>query len=311
MKSVNEMEEHVLRMISDIDVKAELPSGAFNLRLNGVGVYRNSTENVTIEPKKDLPGIDIIVKPGTKGETVYIPVVVSHSGLTDKVYNFFEIGENSDVTIVAGCGIHNDGCTTSQHDGIHTFHVGKGATLKYIEKHYGEGDGEGSRILNPTTVINMEEGSVCVMETTQIRGVDSTLRKTTAHLAANAKLTIVEKLMTHGNQRAESDMDAYLDGNDSVLQITSRSVARDTSVQRFHPNAIGNARCRAHIQCDAIIMDSSRVGSIPEITANHVDAQIIHEAAIGRINNDQLIKLETFGMTEQEAEEVIVKGFLK
>ena len=222
-----------------------------------------------------------------------------------------EIVTKEDVLIVAGCGIHNSGDEKSQHDGIHTFHIGKNARIKYVEKHYGEGDGKGERILNPITYVEQDEGSVCEMEMVQIKGVDSSVRDTKAHLATGAKLIVTERLLTHGSQYVRSDMDVYLDGEDASAQIISRSVAKDESKQIFHPNAIGNAKCRAHVQCDSIIMDDATVSSIPAITANSADAQIVHEAAIGRINNDQLIKLMTFGMNEEEAEEVIIQGFLK
>lgn len=301
------MLENLLKTIADITGE---PAGAFNLRKDGVGVIRHSTENVEIKSKEDKPGIDIIVKPNTKGEKVHIPVVITETGVNDLVYNDFYIGEGADVDIVAGCGIHNCGSSTSEHDGIHTFYIGKNAKVKYVEKHYGEGEGIGDRILNPTTIVNMEEGSYCEMEMTQIEGVTSTVRETEANLGKDAKLVITEKLMTHDKQVAKSNVVANLNGKGSTLQIVSRSVAKNESVQAFHPIAVGNEKCRAHIQCDSIIMDHAKVASIPEIQANHTDAQIVHEAAIGRINNEQLLKLETFGLDEQEAEAVIVDAFL-
>lgn len=305
---MNKTDYDLLATIADLH---SIPDGAFSLRQNGQGVQLKSTENVIITRKTDKPGIDIVVKPGTKGEKIYIPVIVTESGVNDLVYNDFEIGEGSDVVIIAGCGIHNDGCDTSRHDGIHSFHIRPGAKLKYVEKHYGEGAGTGERILNPTTIVDMEKDSVCEMEMVQIKGVNSTVRNTTAHLKENAKMIITERLMTHGTQAAKSNVDIYLDGQDASVQIISRSVAKDSSVQVFHPKAIGNAPCRAHVQCDSIIMDNARISSIPEITANHADAQIVHEAAIGRINNDQLLKLQTLGLDEHQAEEIIVEGFLK
>ena len=301
------MLENLLKTIADITGE---PAGAFNLRKDGVGVIRHSTENVEIKSKEDKPGIDIIVKPNTKGEKVHIPVVITETGVNDLVYNDFYIGEGADIDIVAGCGIHNCGSSTSEHDGIHTFYIGKNAKVKYVEKHYGEGEGTGDRILNPTTIVNMEEGSYCEMEMTQIEGVTSTVRETEANLGKDAKLVITEKLMTHDKQVAKSNVVANLNGKGSTLQIVSRSVAKNESVQAFHPIAVGNEKCRAHIQCDSIIMDHAKVASIPEIQANHTDAQIVHEAAIGRINNEQLLKLETFGLDEQEAEAVIVDAFL-
>ena len=302
------------RMIKDLlktiaDITGEV-NGAYNLRSNGCGVERRSSENIIITPKENKPGITIIVKPNTKNETAYIPVIITEDNVNDLVYNDFYIGENCDITIIAGCGIHNDGCGTSQHDGIHTFYIGKNAKVKYIEKHYGEGSIESKKILNPTTIVHMEENSYCEMNMTQIKGVNSTKRETEANLGKDAKLIINEKLMTHDEQTAHSNVNCNLNGEGSIVQIVSRSVAKDSSVQVFHPIATGNNNCKAHIQCDSIIMDKAKVGSIPEIQANHTEAQIVHEAAIGRINNEQLLKLETFGLSEEEAEKVIIDAFL-
>lgn len=305
---MEKMEKDLLHTIADIT--GFMPGSAFNLRRNGQGVERHSTEHIKIQAKTDKPGIDIIIAPHTIGEQVHIPVILTDSGVQDLVYNDFYIGEGASVEIIAGCGIHNDGCETSQHDGIHVFHIGKHASVTYVEKHYGEGDGSGKRILNPQTIIHMEEGSYAQMDMSQIKGVDSTKRNTEAFIGANAKLVINEKLMTHGHQQAYSDVSISLDGKDSVVQIVSRSVGKDDSIQVFHPIAIGNNKSRAHIQCDSIIMDHAKISSIPEIAANHVDAEIVHEAAIGKINSDQLIKLQTFGLSSDEAEKVIVDGFL-
>lgn len=305
---MNNIDSQLLEAIADLH---EIPAGAYNIRKNGGGHSRNSTANIEIVTKQDKPGIDIIVAPGTKNESVHIPVIITEAGVNDLVYNDFYIGDGADILIVAGCGIHNSGDEKSEHDGIHTFHIGKNAKIKYVEKHYGEGDGKGERVLNPVTVIEQDENSVCEMEMVQIKGVDSTVRDTKASLAAGAKLIITERLLTHGNQYARSDMEVALNGEGASSQIISRSVAKDNSKQLFYPNAIGNTDCRAHVQCDSIIMDNATVSSVPAITANSADAQIVHEAAIGRINNDQLVKLMTFGMSEEEAEEVIINGFLK
>ncbi len=302
------LDSDILNTIAGIK---DIPIGAYNIRKNGAAMGRQSTENIEIIPKQDKPGIDIIVKPFTKGEDVHIPVILTETGLDDLVYNDFYIGEGADVNIVAGCGIHNCGSEKSQHDGIHTFHIGKNARVKYIEKHYGEGTGTGERVLNPTTVVNLGEGASAEMEMVQIKGVDSTKRDTEANLEKDSKLLITERLMTHGNQYAESNVTVNMNGENSSCRIISRSVGKGTSVQRFHPIVKGNAPCRAHVQCDSIIMNDAKIASIPEIDANDGDAQLIHEAAIGKINSDQLLKLMTFGLDEEKAEEVIVEGFLK
>lgn len=299
------------RILKFIDERGFRQKGAFNLRYNGQAVCHGDTENIRIVKKKDNPGIDVYISGGTKGEEIHIPVVVAASGMTDVVYNDFYVEDGADVIIVAGCAIHNDGCNEARHDGIHSFHVEKNATVRYEEKHYGEGEGTGEKILNPVTKIYLGENSVFTLDTAQIKGVDSTVRETYVEAGKNARLYVTEKLMTHGEQNAISNMEVQLNGDDSSAQIVSRSVARGRSSQVFHPKAVGNALCHAHIQCDSIIMDQARVSSIPEINANHLDAQIIHEAAIGRINSTQLIKLRTFGLTESEAETVIIEDFLK
>lgn len=288
-----------------------VPEGAYNIRANGTMAGRNTTANIDIITKEDKPGIDIRIKPGTKNESVHIPVVLSQSGLQEMVYNDFFVGDDCDITIVAGCGIHNSGDEESRHDGIHTFYVGKNAKIRYVERHYGQGDGNGQRVMNPNTVIYLEEGATMELETTQIKGVDSTDRITTATVGAGATLLIKEKLMTHGEQVANTDFTVYLNGEDSSANVISRSVARDRSKQRFVSHIYGNTRCAGHTECDAILMDNASVVAVPEITANHLDASLIHEAAIGKIAGEQLIKLMTLGLTEQEAEEQIVNGFLK
>ena len=289
----------------------ETPEGAYNIRANGELGGRNTTANIDIVSKQDKPGIDIIVKPNTVKESIHIPVIITKTGIDDLVYNDFYIGENSDVTIIAGCGIHNTGDEKSQHNGIHSFHVGKNARVIYIERHYGEGDGTGENIMNPTTIIEIDDGGYLEMETTQIKGIDSTVRETKAVLGNDAKLIIKEKIMTHGTQLAKTDFVVELNGENSATNVISRSVAKDNSKQIFISNIKGNNKCSGHTECDAIIMDNATVSAIPEIEANHIDASLIHEAAIGKIAGEQLIKLMTLGLTEQEAEEQIVNGFLK
>lgn len=305
---MEKIDKELLEQVAELH---DVPVGAYNIRKNSTSAARNSTANIQITSKEDKPGIDIRVKPGTKNESVHIPVIITETGIKETVYNDFYIGEGADVLIIAGCGIHNCGDQESRHDGLHRFFIEKNAKVRYIEKHYGEGDGNGEKIMNPSTEVTIGENAVCEMEMVQIKGVDSTLRTMKAHLGINARLKVTERLMTHGKQYARSDMEIMLDGEESSAQIISRSVGKDGSEQVFNPIAVGNNACRAHIQCDSIIMDDAKIRSIPEIAANHRDAQIVHEAAIGRINGDQLLKLQTLGLTPEEAEKVIIDGFLK
>lgn len=291
------------------DMEKGLAEGAVNIRKDSGCATRVETDNIKIVSKTDVSGIDIHIAPGTK-ESCHIPVVITKSGLQEVVYNDFYVGEGADVTIIAGCGIHNCGSEASRHDGVHTFHIGRNARVKYVEKHYGEGDGLGENIMNPETVCYLEEGAFLQMETSQIAGIDSTKRKTSVVCGKNAEVVITERLLTHGKQVADSDMVIELNGEDSKGRVISRSVAQDESVQHFVPRVVGNARCFGHVQCDSIIMGNARISSVPEIDANCVDAQLIHEAAIGKIAGDQLLKLQTLGLSEEEAEDRILKGFL-
>ncbi len=299
------------RLITEVADLHEVPEGAYNIRANGSTAARNTTANINIETKPDNSGIDIHIKDGTKSESLHIPVVLSESGLEETVYNDFYVGENCDVVIVAGCGIDNCGKQDSRHDGVHRFYVGKGSRVKYVEKHYGSGDGAGKRILNPVTEVTLEENSVMEMEMVQIKGVDSTDRATTAKLAAGAKLVVRERLMTHGDQQAVSNYTVELNGDGASADVVSRSVARENSFQKFDSRIVGNFACSGHTECDAIIMDSARVLAVPELEANSVDAALIHEAAIGKIAGEQITKLMTLGLNEQEAEEQIINGFLR
>ncbi len=305
------MDEYQKSLLEQVAGLHEVPAGAYNIRANGQAAGRQSTEHIEIVTKEEKQGIDIYIKPGTKKESVHIPVLITQTGLKELVYNDFHIGEDCDVTIVAGCGIHNSGSQTSEHSGIHSFFIGKNAKVKYVEKHYGTGEGTGERIMNPQTVIEMAEGSYMEMETVQIKGVDSTERSTKAKLGEGAQLVIKEKLMTHGKQTAVTRFYVDLDCRESSTNVISRSVAKDSSEQTFYSQINGNNQCAGHSECDAIIMDNAIVRAVPEITANHLEASLIHEAAIGKIAGEQLIKLMTLGLTEQEAEEQIVNGFLK
>ena len=308
IKEIDEIQKRLLQEIADLH---SVPEGAYNIRANGESAMRNTTANIDIISKENGSGIDIKIKPNTKNESVHIPVVMSQSGLKEVVYNDFYIGENSDVVIVAGCGIDNCGTQDSEHDGIHRFYVGKGAKVKYVEKHYGSGDGTGKRLLNPGTEVYMEEDSTMEMEMVQIKGVDSTKRDTKAELKAGARLVVQERLMTHGTQDAHSIYKVVLDGDGSSADVVSRSVARDDSYQKFDAKILGNAPCQGHTECDSIIMDRGRILAVPGLEANDLDAALVHEAAIGKIAGEQLMKLMTLGLTEQEAEEQIINGFLK
>jgi len=305
---LDKIQMDLLRSVADLH---EVPAGAYNIRSNGGLGGRNTTENINIVTKTDKPGIDIIIRPGTKKESVHIPVIISESGLKDMVYNDFYIGDDCDVVIIAGCGIHNCGDQSSQHDGVHSFYVGKNAKVKYVEKHYGEGDGTGENLMNPTTVVKLDENAYMEMETLQIKGIDSTERITRAEVAGGASLVIRESIMTHGTQKAITDFSVDLNGEGSSAKVVSRSVAKDHSYQKFISNVNGNSKCYGHTECDAIVMDKASVSAVPQIHANNLEASLVHEAAIGKIAGEQLIKLMTLGLTEKEAEEQIINGFLK
>lgn len=305
---MDNVQKELLKQIAGLH---EIPVGAYNIRTNGKTEARNSTEHIEIVPKEGSDGIVIKIKAGTKNESIHIPVVLSEAGLKETVYNDFYIGDDCDVTIIAGCGIHCGTDDSSEHDGIHSFFIGKNSKVKYVEKHYGSGDGKGQRIMNPETIVEVGENSYMEMDTAQIKGVDSTIRKTTVKLDKNASVKVMERLMTHGEQRAESRFVVDLNGENSGANIISRSVARDNSYQLFQSVLNGNEKCSGHTECDAIIVGNAKISSIPEITANNSDAALIHEAAIGKIAGEQIIKLMTLGLTEEEAEEQIISGFLK
>lgn len=308
MENINSIDKELLREITGLE---STPEGAYNIRKNGKGIERKVTENVNIVTKKDVSGINIYVKENTKFEFIHIPVIITESGLKDVVYNDFFIGKNANVIIVAGCGIHNDHHKDSRHDGIHKFYLEEGARVRYIEKHYGEGNGDGKRILNPVTEVFLKDGSSLEMESVQIKGVDSTIRETKGELDKNTNFVVTEKIMTHGNQYAKTIFDVQLNGENSSTHVTSRSVATDNSVQEFVSKIYGNEKCFSHSECDAIIKDNAKVTAIPEVTANNVEANLIHEAAIGKIAGEQITKLMTLGLTEEEAEQEIINGFLR
>lgn len=304
---MNNIEQKLLEKIADLH---KIPSGAFNLRKNGQAAVRNTTKDIDIRPKKNKSGIDIFVKPNVKNKSVHIPVIITVGGLSDLVYNDFYIGHDADVLIVAGCGIHNNTCKTSMHNGIHTFHIGANAKVKYIEKHVGEGGGSGGKILNPVTKVIMRENSYMEMETLQLEGVTSTVRKTNAKLYDNATLHIQENILTTDEQSAKTQFKVELLGKDSRVEVVSHSVAKDRSYQEFKSNLIGKNQCFGHVECDGIILNKARIVSVPMIDAIDSNASLIHEAAIGKIAGDELIKLMTLGLSQEEAEDMIIQGFL-
>ncbi len=304
---LNDLSLDLLTTISNL---TGIPDGAANVRLDGEAVVQSSSANVTITSREDSKGFVLEVKPATIGETVHVPVLITKTGLQETVANTFIIGENSNVTIIAGCGIHNPSHSDSRHDGVHEFIVKTGARLKYIEKHYGQGQGKGKRIMNPTTIIKLQSGASAEMEMTQIKGVDDTIRRTTAYIDDKASLKIIERLMTDGDQNAESDVQLHIVGRGGSGQILSRSVARDKSTQKFRAALLGKVECTGHVECDSIIMDKARISSIPELVAEDSEAVLTHEAAIGKIAGEQLVKLMSLGLTEQEAIDVILDGFL-
>lgn len=307
-KELTKNEKELLKKITD---KEEFSEGAYNIRKNGEGFVRKTTENVDIVSKEDKPGIDIIVKENTKNEFIHIPVMITESGVNDLVYNDFYIGKNAEVTIIAGCGIHNDKHMLSRHDGIHSFYLEEGAKVKYVEKHYGQGEGTGEKILNPKTVVKLKKDATLEMDSVQIEGVDSTIRETVGELEENSNFIVSEKIMTHGKQYAKTIFNVKLNGKNASTHVISRSVAKENSKQEFFSNVEGNTECYGHVECDAIIMDNGTVKAVPEILANDINARLIHEAAIGKIAGEQLTKLMTLGLSEKEAEAKIVSGFLK
>ena len=305
------LDELQLRLLEEIAELHGVPEGAYNIRSDSESVGRRSTEHIVITSKKEVSGIDVEIMPGTKNESVHIPVVMTKSGLKEIVYNDFYVGEGADVLIVAGCGIDNCGSADSEHDGVHRFFLKKGAKVRYVEKHYGQGKGAGKRILNPVTEAYLEEGAEMTMEMVQIKGVDDTDRRTVATLQSGAKLVVRERLMTHDDQRALSLYDVTLEGNGATADVVSRSVAKGRSFQKFDAKNTRNAPCYGHTECDSIIMEEGKILAVPGLQANHVDAALMHEAAIGKIAGEQLVKLMTLGLTEQEAEEQIINGFLR
>ncbi len=303
---MNSIDKSLLEKIADLH---GIPEGSYNIRKNGESVERKTTPEIDIITKKDKPGIDIFVNENVVNKSVHIPVIITQSGLTEDVYNDFYIGKNSDVLIVAGCGIHNPGTEKSEHDGIHTFHVNENSKIRYVEKHFGYGK-KAEKVLNPITEIYLGKNAEMTLETYQLGGVSSAIRKTKAILEDNAKLIIKEKILTEENQTAETHFEVVLKGKNSSVKVTSRSVAKGKSYQKFVSNIIGENDCFGHVECDAILLDNARVVSVPEIDAKCVDASLIHEAAIGKIAGDELIKLESLGLSQEEAEKVIIDGFL-
>ncbi len=304
---MDKIDKELLIKIADLH---KIPSGSFNIRKNGDSIDRNSNKDIEIISKKNKSGIDIIVKDGVKNKSVHIPVILTLGGFSDLVYNDFYIGKDCDVTIIAGCGIHNATCKDSQHDGIHSFHIGENSTVKYIEKHYAEGNGEGKKILNPITKIVMKNGAKFDFESLQIGGVSYSVRKTFAKLGKDCVLNVKENILTTENQYAKTCFKVDLIGENSKCEVVSHSVAQDNSKQEFISQIIGKNKCFGHVECDGILLDNARIISVPKIDAVCKDASLVHEAAIGKIAGEQLVKLMTLGLTQEEAEKIIIKGFL-
>lgn len=305
---MNKVTEALLKKVSDW--KGDF-KGAYNIRENGQCAGRRSSENIRIENKTDGPGLVIHISSAAQGETVYIPACVTRGNVSDLVYNDFYVGEGADVTIVAGCGVHTDNEGEAEHDGIHRFFLEKGAHVLYKEKHVGTGSGTGLKKINPVTDMELKENAVMEMDTIQLGGVDDTKRVTKAVLGEGARLVNHERILTDGEERANTDFEVSMDGEDSAVDLISRSVAKDNSYQEYHSRIKGNCRCTGHSECDAILIGNGKVNAAPELFAGDLDASLIHEAAIGKIAGEQIIKLRTLGLTEQEAEQKIVEGFLK
>ena len=304
---MNNITETMLKEISNWNGSFK---GAYKIRENGCSVGRQSSENIKIDSKTDQPGLDIHILPGTKGETVSIPACVTHGDVDDLVYNDFYVGEGADVIIVAGCGVHTETGEPARHNGIHRFFLAPNSHVKYVEKHIGTGKGFGIRTIDPVTEVFLEENAVLEMDTAQIGGVDRTTRKTKATVAAGGKLLIRERILTEKEQTADTEFEVELNGEDSSADIVSRSVARDASRQSYVSTIVGNAPCSGHSECDAIIDGTAVVDAAPKLWAHNADAALIHEAAIGKIAGEQILKLRTLGLTEEEAEKKIIEGFL-
>ena len=298
---MNKITEMLLKILTGF--KEEFV-GAYNIRENGRCAARQSSPNIRIAVKTDEPGLDIHIDSRACGVTVYIPACVTQGGVDDLVYNDFYVDAGADVTIVAGCGVHTDGAEDAAHNGIHRFFLENGSRVIYREKHVGTGNGSGLKRIDPVTFAVLGPGSALEMDTVQLGGVDRTVRTT------SARLTIRERIQTDGRDTARTDFTVSMDGDGSAVNLISRSVARGSSRQTYRSKLIGNCRCSGHSECDAILMDRGRVDAFPELIAGCRDASLIHEAAIGRIAGEQIVKLRTLGLSEGEAERRIIEGFL-
>jgi len=305
---LNALDKKLLKTVADLE---SLPKGAYNIRKNGKLLHRQVSANIDIESNADGSGIVVSIKPGTKNESVHIPVILSEAGLYDVVYNSFIIGEGADVTIIAGCGIHCGSSEQEGHAGIHDFSVGRKAHVSYVEKHFAMGEGSGRRILNPTTKIFLDEGAKAEMELTQIGGVDEANRLNEAELGPDSILLITERVLTDGVQKAVSTNNIVLKGEGCRANMISRSVMKGNSRQIFYATMTALNKCFGHIECDAIIMDKGSNETMPSLKAEHPDAELTHEASIGKIASDQLTKLMSLGLTYDQAVNRIIQGFLK
>ncbi len=303
--NLDKISKNLLEKIANLH---EIPDGAVSFRKNGKGEFVRSTTNIEILRKQDGSGIDIVVHSSCNHEACHIPVVVSENGIFDTVYNDFYIEDNADVVIVAGCGIHST--EEAGHNGIHTFHVGKHTNITYVENHLALGVGK-NKILNPITIIKLGEDSIMTMETNQLGGVDYSERITKAYLKDNSTLNISEKILTSNFNVAKTNFKVYLKGKNCKCNIISRSVAKDESEQIFKSDLIGENECFGHVECDGIVLDDAKIDSIPKVSARNSQSSLSHEAAIGKIASEQIVKLMTLGLSKKEAEEKIIEGFLK
>ena len=304
------MFENTLKMFKEMFGDVDTSNVAMNIREDAQTCQRRNSENVIITGLKDNTGLKIHVLSSAKGEEVFIPAIVTKSNITDEVRNDFYIDSGAEVIIQAGCALHTDGNGESTHNGNHHFYIGEGAKVTYNEKHFGEGT-NAKKTISPSNVIVLEKNAYLKMDTIQTDGVSYTNRTTKATVKAGARLEINERIQTQNDQQSISNIDIDAIGDGASIDIVSRSVAKDDSVQTLKTNITANSVCTGHSECDTILVGNGKATSIPALVANNPKASLVHEAAIGRISQQQIEKLQTLGLDEEEAEHYIIKGFLR